>query len=76
MQFTLEAIVLCAVGGIIGVSVGALISIGLHFIISSEVSLLWMLAAFICSCVIGLVFGIYPAYKAANLNPIDALRYE
>ncbi len=76
MQFTLEAIVLCAVGGVIGVSIGALVSIGLHFIISSEVSLLWMLAAFICSCVIGLVFGIYPAYKAANLNPIDALRYE
>jgi putative ABC transport system permease protein len=61
---------------VIGVSIGALVSIGLHFIISSEVSLLWMLAAFIGSCVIGLVFGIYPAYKAANLNPIDALRYE
>jgi len=75
-QFTIEAVVLCAVGGLTGVAVGAVISVGIHFVFSSEVSLLWMLAAFICSCVIGLVFGIYPAYKAANLNPIDALRYE
>jgi putative ABC transport system permease protein len=76
LQFTLEAIVLCAVGGVIGVSFGAVISFGLHFIISSQVSVLWMLAAFLSSCLIGLVFGIYPAYKAAGLNPIEALRYE
>jgi putative ABC transport system permease protein len=76
MQFTLEAIVLCAVGGIIGVSAGAIISFILHFLISSSVSVAWMTTAFLSSCVIGLVFGIYPAYKAANLNPIDALRYE
>ncbi len=76
MQFTLEAIVLCAVGGLIGVSLGSLVSLGLHFIISSSVSLVWISLAFFSSCAIGLVFGIYPAYKAANLNPIDALRYE
>jgi len=76
LQFTLEAIVLCAVGGVIGVSIGAVISFGLHFVISSQVSVLWMLVAFLCSCLIGLVFGIYPAYKAAGLNPIEALRYE
>jgi putative ABC transport system permease protein len=76
MQFTLEAIVLCAVGGVIGICFGAAVAYGLHYVIPSQVSALWVLAAFACSCAIGLVFGIYPAWKAANLNPIDALRYE
>jgi putative ABC transport system permease protein len=76
LQFTLEAIVLCAVGGVIGIIVGAMVAMGLRFLIAAQVSLLWVLAAFLCSCAIGLVFGIYPAWKAANLNPIEALRYE
>jgi putative ABC transport system permease protein len=76
MQFTLEAIVLCAVGGLIGIFVGSGIALGLRFIISSSVSIIWVTLAFLCSCAIGLVFGIYPAYKAANLDPIEALRYE
>jgi putative ABC transport system permease protein len=76
LQFTLEAIVLCAVGGVIGICAGSLIALGLQFIIPSQVSLLWVLTAFLCSCGIGLVFGIYPAWKASNLNPIEALRYE
>ena len=76
LQFTLEAIVLCAVGGVIGICVGSGFALLLRYWISSEVSVLWVLAAFLCSCGIGLVFGIYPAWKAANLNPIEALRYE
>jgi putative ABC transport system permease protein len=76
LQFTLEAIVLCAVGGVIGIAIGSIVALGLKTIISSQVSLLWILTAFLCSCGIGLVFGIYPAWKAANLNPIEALRYE
>jgi putative ABC transport system permease protein len=76
LQFTMEAIVLCAVGGVIGILLGSAIALGLKFVIPSQVSLLWVLAAFLCSCGIGLVFGIYPAWKAANLNPIEALRYE
>jgi putative ABC transport system permease protein len=76
LQFTLEAIVLCAVGGVIGILFGALAAFGLRYVIPSEVSVLWVLAAFVCSCAIGLIFGIYPAWKAANLNPIEALRYE
>ncbi len=75
-QFTLEAVVLCAIGGIIGVTLGAIIGFALHFLLSSEISVLWMAAALASSCAIGLIFGIYPAWKAANLNPIEALRYE
>ena len=76
LQFTLEAIVLCAVGGIIGIFLGSGLAYGVHFLISTRVGIVWVLAAFLCSCAIGLVFGIYPAYKAANLDPIEALRYE
>ena len=76
LQFTLEAMVLCAVGGVIGIVAGAGIAMVVRFWIPSQVSALWVLAAFACSCGIGLLFGIYPAWKAANLNPIEALRYE
>jgi putative ABC transport system permease protein len=76
LQFTLEAIVLCALGGLIGIALGSLVALGLSYILSSQVSLFWILFAMFTSCAIGLVFGIYPAWKAANLDPIDALRYE
>jgi putative ABC transport system permease protein len=75
-QFTLEAITLCAVGGLIGVTVGSAIALAVRLVFPSLLSPIWMAVAFISSCGIGLVFGIYPAWKAANLNPIDALRYE
>ena len=75
-QFTLEAVTLCAVGGILGVLVGSAIGFGLHYVLPSVVSAWWIALAFGCSCAIGLVFGIYPAFKAASLNPIEALRYE
>jgi putative ABC transport system permease protein len=75
-QFTLEAITLCAVGGIIGVIFGSAIALGIHLVFPSLLSAAWITVAFVSSCAIGLIFGIYPAWKAANLNPIDALRYE
>jgi putative ABC transport system permease protein len=75
-QFTLEAIVLCAVGGVIGILLGSAIAFGLKLVIATLVSPLWIGVAFLSSCAIGLVFGIYPAWKAANLDPIEALRYE
>ncbi len=75
-QFTLEAVTLCAVGGVIGVVMGSAIGLGLKYVLPSAVSLMWIAAGFGSACGIGLVFGIYPAYKAASLNPIEALRYE
>ena len=75
-QFTLEAITLCAVGGLIGVMIGSAIATGLKLLLPTVVSPLWIAIAFLSSCAIGLIFGIYPAWKAANLDPIEALRYE
>ena len=75
-QFTLEAITLCAVGGIVGVLLGSGIAFGISFFFPTVISTAWIAVALLSSCAIGLVFGIYPAWKAANLDPIEALRYE
>ncbi len=79
LQFTIEAVTLCAVGGVIGILAGAFLTLILHFAVSflhAALSFTWVSVAFGVACLIGLVFGIYPAWKAANLDPIEALRYE
>ncbi|NOS84920.1 MAG: FtsX-like permease family protein [Ignavibacteria bacterium] len=77
-QFLFEAILLCELGGLIGIAVGIGIGNLLGSIFNFPVTIPydWVAIGVIVCSLIGIIFGTYPAFKAAKLNPIDALRYE
>ncbi|MGA9208467.1 MAG: FtsX-like permease family protein, partial [Terriglobales bacterium] len=78
VQFLLEAMVLTAIGGVIGILLAGGISLAVDAFspLPSRVSLAWVVLAFSVALSVGLFFGIYPAARAARLDPIESLRYE
>jgi len=77
-QFITEAVVLCEIGGMVGVGLGILGGnlAALAFSFPPVFPLDWALIGFAITTFVGVVFGVYPAWKAANLDPIESLRYE
>ncbi len=78
IQFLIEAIVLCMIGGIIGIVLGVGIGnlAGSFLNAQAAIPYDWVAIGLSLCVFVGIVFGTYPAYKAANLDPIEALRYE
>ena len=78
VQFLTEAVVICQMGGIVGIILGVLIGFGVAHAMDGNFVMPWNwigLAVFVCM-VVGIVSGLYPALKAAKLDPIESLRHE
>jgi putative ABC transport system permease protein len=77
-QFLFEAIILCLLGGLIGIIIGVSIGnfAGSFLNAQSAVPWDWVMIGLTMCIAVGVIFGTYPAYKASNLDPIEALRYE
>jgi putative ABC transport system permease protein len=77
-QFLIEAVVICQIGGLIGIALGLgggnILAIMLE--IPPVLPIGWAVLGVVVTSIIGIAFGVYPAWKAANLDPIEALRYE
>lgn len=77
-QFLIEAIILCLVGGAVGIIIGIAIGNLAGSFLSAQfaIPIDWVIIGISMCIIVGLIFGTYPAYKAANLDPIESLRYE
>ncbi len=77
-QFLIESMMIGLVGGVIGIALAAVAALVMTYAMDWEVSLkfIFVSLSFLFSLLIGIFFGLYPAYKASNLSPIHALRYE
>jgi putative ABC transport system permease protein len=78
IQFLIEAIILCFFGGIVGIIIGVGIGnlAGSFLNAPAAIPIDWVIIGITLCVLVGIIFGTYPAYKAANLDPIEALRYE
>ncbi len=78
LQFLTEAVVLCCFGGLVGIA----LAFGLSFSLSQAIDLPFVfdpvvnVLSFVFSAIMGIIFGYYPAHRASQLDPIDALRHE
>lgn len=77
-QFLIEAVILCEIGGIFGILLGIITGnlLGIYLNTVVVIPYDWVIIGLIICSAVGIIFGVYPAYKAAKLNPIDSLRYE
>ncbi len=78
VQFLIEAVTLSAVGGVMGVIFGSALTLLLRYglTVPATLSFFWIITALVMCALIGIIFGVYPAWKAARLDPVEALRYE
>ena len=76
IQFLSEAVLLSFLGGVMGLLLAYGVTVFLSFFIPAKISFVAILVAIFVSSVIGIIFGVFPAKRAAELSPIEAIRYE